>query len=359
MMLSAILAASLSFTATATGVEKGTPVEFVFAGRNTDRDYESMFLIEDTVDAFCTKLERAGLPRGKPTDSAVCRLWPVGCRLKFEPSLASFIDGKMPEGLTASDSIYTGGTRLAGGGCEASTNMPASVFSIYSLSQSPIVYNGIYDQGAVYGSFTAGKTLKKGERVSFTVSWDAETLPRAIHLTIRPGNSTEVLRRLKDESAKGELDVLVGFDKSLTVAEAVAAANALAVVDSPRIKINGCSNIFYRSFLPLVKWQDRKERLVQPFELTVGDPDKLVFVEEDWTVEGTDPKLTPREIPFADAVKHTKTDTCFIYADGQTTVARIQKAMSALKDCPIRNWYVFSDNTSSLHNADCTSGGLR
>ena len=56
MMLSAILAASLTFTATATGVEKGTPVEFVFAGRNTDRDYESMFLLDSTVDDFCRNL---------------------------------------------------------------------------------------------------------------------------------------------------------------------------------------------------------------------------------------------------------------------------------------------------------------
>ena len=73
-MIAAILAASLSFTATATGLEKGAPVEFVFAGRNTDRDYETMFLIEDSVDEFCTKLEAAGLPRGKPPDVVQARL---------------------------------------------------------------------------------------------------------------------------------------------------------------------------------------------------------------------------------------------------------------------------------------------
>ena len=342
MMFSVILSATLTFTATATGVEKGTPVEFVFAGRNTDRDYESMFLIEDTVDAFCTKLERAGLPRGRPTDPTACRLWPVGCGLKFEPSLSSFIDGKMPEGLDESDPIYTGGTRLIGGACDAGTNMPASVFSIYSLAQSPIVYNGIYNQGAVYGSFTAGKALKKGERVSFTVSWDAETLPRAIHLTIRPGNSAEVLRRLKDESAKGELDALIGFDEALSIAEATAAANALAMIDSPRVKINGFTNIFYRAFLPLVKWLDRKERLTQPFELALGDPDKLVFVEEDWTVEGDDPKLTPREIPFEMAKSHPKTDTCFIFADPQTPLSRILRAKEKLGAANIKNWYVFT-----------------
>lgn len=343
MMVSVVLAASLSFTATATGVEKGTPVEFVFAGRSTDRDYESMFLIEDFVDEFCAKLENAGLPRGRPTDSTTCRLWPVGCRLKFEPSLSSFIDGKMPEGLNASDPIYTGGTRLVGGACDAGTNMPASVFSIYSLSQSPIVYNGIYDQGAVYGSFTAGKTLKKGERVSFTVSWDAETLPRSVHLTIRPGNSANVLHRLKDESAKGELDVLIGFDETLSIAEATAAANALATIDSSRVKINGFTNIFYRAFLPLVKWLDRKDRLTQPFELTLGDPDKLVFIEEDWTVEGDDPKLTPREIPFEMAKAHPKTDTCFIFAEPKTPLARVLRAKEKLGEANIKNWYVFTE----------------
>ena len=342
MMVSAILAASLSFTATATGVEKGTPVEFVFAGRNTDRDYESMFLLEDSVDGFCAKLENAGLPRGRPTDSTACRLWPVGCGLKFEPSLSSFIGGKMPEGLDESDPIYTGGTRLIGGACDAGTNMPASVFSIYSLAQSPIVYNGIYNQGAVYGSFTAGKALKKGERVSFTVSWDAETLPRSIHLTIRPGNSAEVLRRLKDESAKGELDALIGFDEALSIAEATAAANALAMIDSPRVKINGFTNIFYRAFLPLVKWLDRKERLTQPFELTLGDPDKLVFIEEDWTVEGDDPKLTPREIPFETAKAHPRTDTCFIFTEPTTPLSRVLRAKEKLRETNIKNWYIFT-----------------
>ena len=341
-MISAILAASLAFTATATGVEKGTSVEFLFAGRNTDRDYESMFLIDDTVDDFCAKLEKAGLPRGTPTDPTACRLWPVGCPLRFEPALETFVAGKMPEGLPDSNPVYTGGTRLEKGGCEANTNMPASVFSIYTLPQSPIVYNGIYEQGAVYGSFTAKKSLKKGERVSFTVSWDERTLPRKMHLTVSSQNAKESLMRLRAESEKGELDVLVGFDESLTVAEATAAANALSAVDSSRIKINGVTNIFYRSFLPLVKWRDRKERLVQPFELTVGDPDKLVFVEEDWSVEGNDPKLTPKEIPFADVIKHPRTDTCFVFADAQTKLSRIVESMRKIPGKGIRNWYVFS-----------------
>ena len=341
-MISVLIAASLTFTATATGVEKGTPVEFVFAGRNTDRDYETMFLIDDSVDEFCNKLERAGLPRGKATDPSACRLWPVGCRLRFKPDLTTFVDGRMPEGLSDSDPIYTGGTRLPCGSCDAGTNMPASVFSIFSLAQSPIVYNGVYEQGIVYGKFTAARTMKKGDRVSFTVDWDAATLPKTISMTICPSNAVDMLNLLRAESAKGELDVQVSFDGKMTVADATAAARALAAVDSPQIKINGTTNIFYRAFLPLVKWRDRSERLVQPFELTLGDPDRLLFIEEDWTVEGTDPKLTPREISFADVSKHPKTDSCFIYVSSKMPVLRVLDAMNKLRGGNIRNWYVFS-----------------
>lgn len=342
-MIATILAASLTFTATATGVEKGAPVEFAFAGRNTDRDYETMFLIDDSVDGFCQKLERAGFPRGKPTDGLSCRLWPVGCPVSFDPPLTNFIAVTMPEGLPAARPIYTGGTRLENGRCDAGTNMPAAVFSHYSLAQSPVVLDGIYDQGAVYGAFTARKALKKGERVTFTIKLENATPPKALHMTVRPGNSTEVLKRLKAESEKGAVDALIGFSDDLTVTEAAAMANALSVVDSVRTKINGCSNIFYRAFLPLVKWRDRKERLVQPFELTLGDPDRLTYVDEDWMVEGLDPKLTPREISFADAAKYPRTDTCFIFAPANATIQRILTTMAKLKGSQVKNWYVFAD----------------
>lgn len=341
-MIAAILAVSITFTATATGVEKGTPVEFIFAGRDTDRDYESMFLVDGSVKELCDRLEKAGVPRGRPVDADRCRLWPVGCRISFEPSLGGFVDVKMPEGLAAADPIYTGGTRKQDGSCEADKDMPSSVFSAYSLSQSPIVYNGIFDQGAVYGSFTAGRKLKRGERIAFTVTADPATFPRTLHLTVRPGNSVEVLKTLREESEKGEVDALIGFDETLTISEATAVANALATIDSPRVKINGCTNIFYRSFLPLVKWRDRKERLVQPFELTIGEPDKLVFIEEDWSVEGNDPKLTPRQITFDEAAQKDRTDTCFVFASPDTRLSKVLSSMANLKGAKVKNWYVFA-----------------
>ena len=341
-MFLAILAATFTFTATATGVEKGTAVEFAFAGRESDRDYETMFLIDQSVDDFCRGIEQAGIPRGKPTDTASCRFWPVGCPVRFEPALETFVDVKLPDGLERVDPVYTGGTRLADGSCEATTNMPSAVFSLYSLAQSPIVFDGIYDQGAVYGSFKAKQKLAKGTKVEFKISWNADTMPRSLALTVRPGAVKDLLTRLRTESEKGAVDVQIDFDGALTVNEATAVATALSVLDSSRVKINGCGNVFYRSFLPLVKWQDRRERLTQPFELTLGKPDKLVFIDEDWSADGDDPKLTPQEISFSDAVQHPKTDTCFIYASAQTPIQRIQTTMEKLKGTNIRNWYVFT-----------------
>lgn len=343
MIISAILAATFSFTATATGIDRGAPVEFVFVGKNSDRDYEAMFLLDESVGRFCQRIEEAGLPRGKPVNLESCQMWPCGCALQFDPPISNFVNGTVQEG-EAPALIYTGGTRTAASSCDAETEMPAALLSVYTLAQSPIVFNGIFDQGEVYGRLTAGRTLEKGKRYTFTVTWDASKAPQHLDVTLEKGTAPDILKRLKTLSESGELDVCVGFGEDVSIAEATVFAQALAKIDSSRVKINGRKNVFYRAFLPLVKWRVRQERLYQPYELNL-EPDgseKFVFIEEDWSVEGDDPKLIPHEIPYADAAKHPQTDTCFIYADSNETVGRLIKVMGNLKESAVRNWYVFS-----------------
>ena len=344
-MIAALLAASISFTATATGVGKGTPLEFAFAGSDSDRAYETMFLLEEPVADFCRRLERAGLPRGRPVAAAACRLWPVGCAISFEPSLDRYVKTTLPDGVAAAPPIYTGGSRTQDGAPLAATEMPSAVFSLYTLSQAPIVFNGIYEQGVVYGCHLAAVELKKGEKVKFTVTWDEKSLPRHIDVTVAETNATAVLAALRSEAANGETDVMAAFDPMMTVASAKAAATALSLVDSPRIKLNGYADggLFYRAFTPEPEWTNRQARLVQPFELTIGeDSERLVFIDEDWNVEGDDPKLTLKEIPFSDAAKYPKTDTCFIFARPDCRLERIFKVMSRLKASKVTKWYVFS-----------------
>lgn len=343
-MISLLLAASISFTATATGVEKGTPVEFLFAGKDTDRDYETMFLLDESVGALCARLEKAGLPKGRATSVADCVLWPVGCRVTLAPALDAFVETAWPEGISPAAFVYTGGTRNEKGGVVADDDQPLAFCALYSLAQAPVVFNGVYRQGDVYGAHTAKTTLKKGERKEFVLSWDEKTKPAHLDVTFAPGTAAQVLQRVKAAAESGEVEVRAAFDPSLTVAEAAKVAQALALVDSPRVKFNGRADgqLFFRAFLPSADWRDRQKRLTQPFELTVGPADDaLVFVEEDWNVEGNDPKLTPRAIPFAEARQHPKTDTCFVFADGDTRLGRIHAAMRKLKDAKVVNWYVF------------------
>lgn len=341
-MLASLLAAVFTFSATATGVEKGTPIEFMFAGKGSDRDYETMFILDGSVSEFCQELEKTGIPRGKAADLKSCVLWPVGCKVALSPLLSEFIETTLPAGLSLGEIIYTGGKRNEKGVPIADNEMPLSAFSFFTLDQSPLLFDGLYDQGLVYNAHKARKTLKKGERVSFTLSWNERPLPKRISLLVRPGNSSELLRELKKEADQGDREVEVDFADELSVAEATSFARALAVLDSTRIKVNGRpkSGLYFRAFLPIVKWRDRRERLTQPFEVTIGEPDRIVYIEEDWNVDGLDPKLTEREIHYEDMTSHPKTDAVFFFAQKTTRIGKLKKAIERIPKT-ITNLYVY------------------
>jgi len=346
MIFTSLIAASFTFTATATGVAKGTPVEFMFAGRDSDRDYETMFLIDAPVDEFCSAIEKAGVPRGEAQNVKNCILWPVGCPLTLEPSIDEFILREpLPECPTNAAIIYTGGTRDAANAPLAAHNMPLSVFSLYTLEQSPLLFDGIFPQGDVYGRNLAKVTLEKGKRYSFTLTWDEKTRPSHVSVVFSRGNLVDALKSVKAASEKGSLVLKASFAPELTLAEAKAAANALSQIDSLKIKVNGRDRdgFFFRAFLPAVKWMDRKERLVQPFELHIANgKTKLLFIDEDWSGDGVDPILTEREISFEEATKHPKTDTCFIYAPSTCRIADLQPYLAKMPKT-VHTWYIYSD----------------
>jgi len=171
-------------------------------------------------------------------------------------------------------------------------------------------------------------------------------MPKRVDRIAEKGNLKQLLEDLRSAASSGDIDATISLSDSLTVEEASAVARALAVIDSSRVKINGAHGLFYRAFLPLEKWRDRQERLVQPFELTLKDDgtDELLFIEEDWTVEGDDPRLTPRPISYEQALCYPKTDTCLIYASRTQSVMRLTKAMEKFGNKKIVNWYVFERN---------------
>lgn len=347
ILIPSLLAAAYTFTATATGVDKNTPLEFFLVGGNSDRAYEAMFVLDEPIEDFCKNLEKAGFPRGKPINAGKCVLWPSGVTLKLEPGIENFVDTAQPDGsaVTLPGLVYTGGSRESDGKPVAAADMPAALFALYDCPQSPIQFNGSFEQSLVYGWHKAKETLKKGARRTFKLTWDEKTKPIPLKLEFTPGNQLSIVKTLQETAQKGEVDALVSFGDTLSVEEAIAAARALEVIDSPKVKINGvkAGKLFYRAFLPLVKWQERQERLNQPFELTLADgSEKLVYIEEDWSGDAPDPKLTEKTISFDEAVKYPKTDTCFIYAGKGEKLSRIYSAMAKLKNSQVANWYIFA-----------------
>lgn len=347
----ALLAAACTyvFSAYATGLEKDAPVEFLFASKNSDRDYESMFLIEESVEDFCKGIEKAGLPKGSAVDLPKCILWPTGCTLTIEPSISEFIETHMPEGYSMSDIIYTGGARDEKGALmPESMNAHCGIFALYSLSHSPIVFNGIFPQGDVYGAHSAKKALKKGEKVTFRLTWDGKTKPKNVTVNFKPGNSQSELLKLKAISSENrEINVKATFSPDMSFKEARAISSALSAIDSKSVKINGvdADGLFYRAFLPLVKWTDRAERLLQPFELTITNGvEELVYIAEDWSGESLNPKLTPKTISFEDAKKYPKVTSCFIYTKSEEKLSTIYQAKKKLSGTKVQNWYVFEKN---------------
>lgn len=340
---------AVTFTVTATGVEKGTPLEFMFAGKGSDRDYETMFLLEDPVDEFAKAVRSAGIPDGSPIDLRNCRLWPAGCEVTFKPSVSEFVQSEpLEEGIQFPAFCYTGGARQTNGQCVAASEMPLAVLAFYDCPQSLVQYDGIFPQGLVYSHHKCAVTLKKGEKRTFTLSWDGKTNVRHLDVRLGPGKAVEVLQDLRSAAEKGELDVTVSFSPDVTIEEATLFSSALSTVDSSRIKFNGRrpGDFFYRAFQPLVKWRDRKERLTQPFEITVSadkpDSPRIVFIEEDWSGEGLDPKLTPKTISFDDMRRHPQTDTCLFFAPKSLPLGRLQEMLRRLPETVV-NTYVYGD----------------
>lgn len=361
-MLLSLIAATFTFTATATGVEKGTPIEFFLVGQGSDRDYESLFVLDESIDSFTRRIEAAGFPRGKAVDPKSCIVWPIGPKVHFEPSINEFLEiTENSAALTKAQPIYTGGTRYDDGSSVATTNMPSAVFALYSLAQSAIVLDGNFEQGDVYNCQLAKKTLEKGSKVTFTLSTDEDEIRKPLSVKISGVDQikSEILP-LFAQSKTNQVELLVDFADELTVAEMTdKIAPALAYLDSHRFKINGCAKgrLFYKAFQPQVRWLDRQQRLLQPFELTIGKTNRLIRIESDWTVEGLDPKLTEIEIAPNNAKDFPEIETCFIFAHPNTQLGHIYEAIDQLKDSKISIWYVYADNNLGLHNRPYTIKG--
>ena len=335
---------TVKFSATATGVVAGTPVEFFFIDSDSDRDYEAVFTADDDISEIAMAFDKAGIPLGTPVRNQTCRFWPAGSRVIVSPDPWQYVTDNEIEAQHHLPVIYTGGERDATGAPVAATNMPEAIFAFYGLGQSFMLLDDALDQSVAYGRFTASCALEKGTRVEFTVSWDGTSATKPYNLMLTPGRIKESFSQMRGVSSELGLDVLPNFSPELTVSESVSAANALAALDSRQVRVNGYEEgqFFYRAFLPRDEWRDRRERLTQPLEVRFDGTNAVyTVIDEDWSVEGFNPKLTPRTVDI-DEAKRFKTDTCLVFTPETTKLGLIYELKGRLP-ANIINWYIYID----------------
>jgi len=336
---------SVTFTARATDVDAGTTVEFAFVGPDSDRAYEAMFVTDAPLLEIAKAFDEAGIPRGRAISASACRFWPVGNEIAIEPSISKFICDRAEKGGWGFPVVYTGGLRGKDDVPVANDTAPNALFALYALDQSLLLLDSTLDQSAQYGRFTCRRKLDPGERQVFKVSWNGSRQFATRKLALEPGKIREAIESLKTNDVRC-VDVQPDFSADLTAREAKAAATALAVVDSPAVRINGFSEgqIYYRGFLPDDAWRDRTKRITQPLEVRVCSTNvAYTAIEEDWSVEGDDPKLTPHEFTAPEKLPgFFKGDSCLFFVKPDVKLRTVYEIMGKLPRS-IRNWYVFVD----------------
>lgn len=339
---------SVSFEVVSVDPGAAAPIEFFIAGPESDHDYESLFLTVAPVDEIAKAFEKAGIPVGRPLDYKNCRFWPTGGEVEIEPSIWSFVKDTRDE--RKAPAIYTGGTRDAKGVPAAASEMPQAVFALYDCPQSLMQFDDSLSQSVTYGRFVPAVAIPRGEKRVIKVTWKSGSEPERIALKLDASNLAESFGMLREKSALKSLDVEPDFSPEMTIGQAAAAAAALEAIDSVRVRINGFApgQFFYRSFMPLEKWRDRKERLTQPYELRLGENGEfaLTVVEEDWNSEpdNPDPVLHVREnVKFSDIGKDgDMTDTALIFAPKNTKLEKIY-AVRKLLPPRVVNFYVYGE----------------
>lgn len=341
---------SVTFDVVSPDCGMNSDIEFLFAGPDSDRDYESMFLTENSISELADAFAKAGFPLGAPSDYRVCRFWPTGDEIVFEPDIWSFIRDMRDERKAAV--LFTGGARDADGVPLATKDMPQALFALYDCPQSLFQFDDALGQSDTYGRFRPKIHIPRGEKRTITATWKGASLHEKLTLALAPSSLADVMATLRQKCEAGiELDVTTVFSPEMTIEEAKGVAEMLRMLESYKVKLNGFApgQFYYRAFLPLERWRDRTERLTQPYEvrLDAAANPSLTVIKEDWTTnaDSTDPTLIVTEnVDFASLGKGDApvSDTCLIFAPKSTKLSDVFKVRGLLPPS-VTNFYVYGD----------------
>ncbi|HOE60734.1 MAG TPA: hypothetical protein PK576_03745 [Kiritimatiellia bacterium] len=327
--------------AEAVGHTEGVTTEFILIGPMSDRAYEAVAVTVAAPSDIVRAVEHLGLKRGGGVGSRPFRFWPVGERVtatvrRLDGTDAAVLplqtlirdEGEGEPLVGEGGLVFTGG-RWVGPSCLTDTNMPCSVISLYNAGETVFDVPFRVGQSEVYGRLKLARSYPCGaliEVVLRPLAADGRPQVLSLRVTAEPGEGgvslvtrgadgtvlhrsalAEGLVWLRKQADTGrELFVTLEMDETLTLQQATEVARIFDMLDGKGLKLDGKGEdgVYAKAFLPLERWREREGRTPQPFELHVkrnaegGWTRSLVFIEEDWQVEGLDPRLTPRTYPF-------------------------------------------------------------
>jgi len=368
----------------AVGHNDDTTMEFLIVGPQSNRAYESVTISVAQPSDIVRALESLGVPRGNGVDGRLFRFWPYGERIsatirnvneepQSERPLQTVIKDKQPENPLYGEGglVFTGGL-WTNGVCGADTQQPSSVMALYNEPDTLFDVPFLASKGAAYGRSTLVAKMKYGEVMEIVlkpmplpggglcaVVLHATAQPSASNETVlvcadkkgevlKKGTLTEVLTWMKSLSDRGhDLFVTLTMSDELTLTQATDIARVFVLLDGKGLKLYGKSiaGIYPRALFPQETWRKRDGRTPQPFEVYLtGDSKKLTYIEEDWSGAGLDPKLSPKDYPFADVselpglVKRVgdkeskKVELLFVFANRNEKLKNIMPAVRMLAD---------------------------
>ena len=368
----------------AVGHNEDTTMEFLIVGPQSNRAYESATVSVAMPSDIVRALAWIGLPRGNGVDGQAFRFWPYGERVSAtirrvnenaqaaRPLQSVIKDSRNESPLFGEDGLVFTGGRWTADGCLADTQQPASVMALYNEPDTLFDVPFISSKGAAYGRSVLAAKMGCGEVMEIVLK--PMPLPgggvRAVALyvtaqlsanqrmmfvctnkkgeVLKQGTLTEMLTWMKTLSERGhELFVTLTMSDELTLAQAADVTRIFVLLDGRGLKLYGKTNegLYPRAFLPQEDWRKRDGRTPQPFEVyLMGDSNKLTYIEEDWSGESLDPKLTPKDYPFANVselpalVKRVgdkdskKVELLFVIANRNEKLKNIMPAVRMLAD---------------------------
>lgn len=303
--------------AEACGLHIGYEIEYLLAGHLSDRSYESLAIAWANPSDVAKAFKQLNISPGIPAN--VNKSMPIARGERFTVTIEA-VDGTIPplnQLLTINDprmkDLLIKGFPWVGDKAIDDT-MPAAILACYTERYSAFGLPFWAEKGSVYGSWRIAYEIPLGTPLIFTFTHvpTIDGTPRVVHKTLQVtpetlAAPTDFLKELKDIcSDERDIFLTLAPSPSLTVGQMRGIANIVLAAEKQggfTIDAPSSGSVAIKAFQPNPTWLKREDRLYQPWEVSItqtpnGYNYTLTQIEEDWSGEGIDPKLTPKSYPF-------------------------------------------------------------